>query len=85
MQYLDELWWQGTSEHQQWREKDLTHCGSFLGVLGALSVRKVKSRFHGSGARLTVCYTKSVQDVKATLPLGEPDGVLGTIPINLDP
>ena len=85
MQYLDKLWWQSTSEHQQQRERSLTHCGNFLGILGALSARKVKSRFHGSGARLTVCYTKFVQDGKATLPLGESDGVLGTIPVNLDP
>ena len=49
----------------------LTHGFSFLSILGALSVRKVKARFHGSRDGLTVSHTKPIEDIKAILPLGE--------------
>ena len=76
----------GGKVHQSTNSREvrsLTHCGTFLVVLGALSAREAKSRFHGSRDRLTVCHTKSIQDVKEILPLREGDGVLRTIPVNL--
>ena len=65
--------------------RSLTHGGTLLGILWALSVREAKSRFHGSRDRLTVCHTKPVQDIKAILPLRRQNRVLGMIPVNLDP
>ena len=64
----------GGKIHQSTNSREvriLAHCGTFLGILWALSGREMKSRFHGSGDGLTVCHAKSVQDVEAIPPLGE--------------